>query len=133
MKTNKNNNIRWGVAFLAMLVTVGTWAVVAQPVGADPDVGPVPTASPAPKVQKYPFRGTVRSVDVEGGWIHLEGRKAARSIRVPGDAQLEKEGRRALLKDVGIGDYAKGTLAKDAAGQEFVVKATFDAASGGVD
>jgi hypothetical protein len=79
-----------------------------------------------PVARKYPFRGTVHSVDPDQGQVLLSGRKSSRVLKVTSETVLEKGGRMVTLSDIQEGDQVKGTLTKDADGAEVLVKGTFE-------
>lgn len=128
--------IQRGVALCVALFAITTTTTIAasavhgvDPVASKHAEGITRLNQPAPPARKYPFRGTVHSVDASGGWIQLEGRKMPRSLKVMDTVLLEREGRKIGLGDVQTGDMLKGSLMKDEAGQELLVKATVEAKS----
>jgi len=126
--------IQRGVALCVALfaITIATTAAHAvETIAPKHTEGITRLNQPAPPARKYPFRGTVHSVDAGGGWIQLEGRKMPRSLKVMDTAHLEREGRKIGLGDVQMGDMLKGSLMKDEAGQELVVKATVESKTDG--
>lgn len=82
--------------------------------------------APAVKRDTYPFHGTVSSVDNQAKTVSLKKTQGERVLKIDSKSLLEVEGKPGLLGDVKVGNYAHGTLHKDASGAEIIVSAKFD-------
>lgn len=78
------------------------------------------------KRDSYPFSGYVSSVDKQAMTISLKKKEGERVLKVDSKSKLELNGKPALFGSVQVGDYAHGTLHKDAAGKEVINSAKFD-------
>jgi hypothetical protein len=78
------------------------------------------------KREWYPFSGIVGSVDNQAKTISLKKKDGERVVKMDAKSKLEVHGKPAILSDVKPGDYAHGTLHKDAAGIEVIMSAKFD-------
>ncbi len=72
---------------------------------------------------KYPFHGTVASVDKKAMSVTLEGKEHSRVLGLNAESHLEKGGKPATLADLAAGDYLHGTVEKKDK-LEVIVKAT---------
>lgn len=72
-----------------------------------------------------PFRGLVGSVDPSAQTVTLSGKKKERVLHVTEQTRLERDGKVVALGDVKPGDYARGSVSKDAEGREVLLKAAF--------
>lgn len=78
------------------------------------------------KREWYPFSGTVASMDNQAKTISLKKKEGERVVKMDSKSKIEVHGKPAVLSDVKAGDYAHGTLHKDAAGNEVIQSAKFD-------
>lgn len=81
-------------------------------------------ASAAPKASRrtsYPFRGVVASFEAETRTLKLEGKKSQRVIQLPEAVRLERDGEPAELEELKPGVTVRGTLRRNADGQEEAV------------
>lgn len=72
-----------------------------------------------------PFRGHVGSVDSAAKTVTLAGKKKERVLHVTEQSRIERDGKPAALGDIKPGDFARGSVSKDAEGREVLLKATF--------
>lgn len=72
-----------------------------------------------------PFRGLVGSVDSSAQTVTLSGKKKERVLHVNEQTRLERDGKVVALGDIKPGDYARGSVSKDAEGREVLLKAAF--------
>ena len=72
-----------------------------------------------------PFRGLVGSVDSSAQTVTLSGKKKERVLHVTEQTRLERGGKAVALADIKPGDYARGSVSKDAEGREVLLKASF--------
>ena len=112
------SHLMFGSLFAALLA-VGQIAH-AQPTPA------ATTETAKPKRTTYPFFGTVASVDASAKTISLKKKEGERVLHTDAKTTLEMDGKPATLADIKAGNYLHGTLHKDAAKEEFILKAKID-------
>lgn len=64
------------------------------------------------RTTKYPYHGTVESVDATGGVLTLKGKTKNRVILVTKETRISREESRAALKDVIPGEDVSGSVVK---------------------
>ncbi len=122
----------WLSSALATALAVSPSVYGAESAGKAPEKAPGQTKeSPASENSKakrewYPFSGIVVSVDYQAKTISLKKKEGERVVKMDAKSKLEVRGKPAVLSDVKPGDYAHGTLHKDAAGNEVIQSAKFD-------
>ncbi len=124
---------------LSRFLTVG-WAVVALSVAraqapttastnppaahvAKPADKPAETKPAKPAHARYPFHGTVKSVDTKAMTVTLEGKEKDRLLRLNGESRLARDGKDITLSGISAGDYLHGTAVKNDRAEEVIVSA----------
>ena len=102
---------------MACLHTAAETNAVSTPaVSSKTNAAPVKKAEKAEKKgkegAKYPFHGTIASVDKKALMITLEGKEHSRILGLTAESHLEKGGKPATLADLTAGDYLHGTVEK---------------------
>jgi hypothetical protein len=84
------------------------------------------TAPAKPKKATYPFSGIVDSVNATAGTVSIKKVDGLRVIKTDAKSKITVLGKEGTLADVKAGQYAHGTLKKDATGAEVLAKVKFD-------
>ncbi len=116
------------ISLLALAPFAGNVAQAADSTAKSSDSTATTPTTPKAKRTTYPFHGTVEKVDSAAKTISLTSKKTegGRVLKVDSNSDLEINGKRAVLADVKAGNYAHGTVHKDAAGAEIIVASKFD-------
>lgn len=118
------------LAALAAVLFLALPSALARPADDVPSTPSAGAAQVEPKKKRsapagVPFRGTVGSVDSIAQTVTLAGKKKDRVLHVTGQTRLERDGKPVAIGEIKPGDYARGSISKDAEGHEVVLKATF--------
>jgi hypothetical protein len=119
----------------SILIAVASSQVSAQTAPTNsPPASTNSVAKPVHKVRKnpaapaegtrYPFHGTVASVDAKAKTITLEGKKAPRKLEITSTTHLFREDKPTTLGSILPGDYAHGTVLKKGSAEQ-IVKGSF--------
>lgn len=83
------------------------------------------TAAKSAPQKRYPYHGTLKTVDPAGRSITLSGKKKDRVILVTEETNVSRDGKKSSLKEGRPGERVSGSVTKNGSGQEEALTVRF--------
>jgi hypothetical protein len=77
-----------------------------------------PRSSPATAARRYPYHGTLQSVDAAAQSITLAGKTKQRVILITSETNITRDGKPVSLKEAIAGEKVSGSVVKNREGKE---------------